>query len=89
MSCLCAFQSPVVTSPVQPQVRVTVSTHHYILVIRPYVIFTVCLQAIAPMQVYGKVYGDHGANNRPLGPDGKRDWTYGLLDCFGRLGLCT
>jgi hypothetical protein len=48
--------------------------------------FTVCtLQPTAPMQVYG----DHGANNRPRGPDGKRGWTYGLMDCFDRFGLCT
>jgi len=52
--------------------------------------FTVsALQAVAPMQVYGKVYGDHGANNRPIGPDRKRGWTYGLMDCFDRCGLCT
>jgi hypothetical protein len=78
------FQSPVAMGNMQPQVRVTVSTHHQILM------FTVCaLQAIAPMQVYSKVYGDYGANKRPRGPDGKRDWTYGLLDCFDRFGLCT
>lgn len=52
--------------------------------------FTVfALEATAPMQVHSKVYGDHGAHNRPLGPDGKRDWTYGLFDCFNRCGLCT
>jgi len=52
--------------------------------------FTVCaLQAIAPMQVYGQVHGDHGANNHPVGPDRKRNWTYGLMDCFDSFGLCT
>ena len=62
--------------------------------IRPHVMFTVCaLQAVAPMQIHTKVYGDFGAyshnHNRPLGPDGKRNWAYGLMDCFGRFGLCT
>jgi hypothetical protein len=52
--------------------------------------FTVCAsQAIAPMQVYSKVYGDHGVNIPAMGPDGKRGWTYGLMDCCGRFGLCT
>jgi hypothetical protein len=51
---------------------------------------TVCaLQAIAPMQIHSKVYGDHGANKHTRGPDGKRDWTYSLFSCFDRCGLCT
>ena len=37
----------------------------------------------------GVVYGDHGAANHPLAPDGKRNWSFGLFDCFGRFGLCT
>jgi Cys-rich protein (TIGR01571 family) len=44
-------------------------------------------QATAPMQVYSKVYGDHGANMHPIGPDGKRGWTYGLMSCSDRCGL--
>ncbi|KAF8490361.1 PLAC8 family-domain-containing protein [Russula emetica] len=73
-------QSPVVQpqSPViggsQPQSPVAISN------VQP--------QAVAPMQVYSKVYGDHGANNRQFGRDGKRNWTFGLLDCSGRCGLC-
>lgn len=89
VSCLCAFQSPVVINPIQPQVRFTVSVHITHSIIHRMSFVLCALQAIAPMQVHGKVYGDHGANNRPLGPDGKRDWTYGLLGCFDRLGLCT
>ncbi len=52
---------------------------------------TVCaFQATAPMQIRGGVvYGDHGAANHPLAPDGKRNWSFGLFDCFGRCGLCT
>jgi hypothetical protein len=57
---------------------------------RPHVMFTLCaLQAMAPMQVHSKVYGDHGANSRPNGPGGKRGWTYDLMGCFDRFGLCT
>lgn len=78
------FQSPVTKGNMQPQVHVTVFTHHQILM------FTVCaLQAIAPMEVYSKVYSDHGANKRVRGSDGKRDWTYGLLHWSDRTGLCT
>jgi hypothetical protein len=43
------------------------------------------LQGTAPMQVGG----NKNANNRPVGVDGKRDWTFGLFDCFDRCGLCT
>ena len=74
---------------VQPQVRVGCLLTIKYSMIRPHVMFTVCLQAIAPMQVYSQVYGDHGANYRPRGPDGKREWSYGLFDCFSRCGLCT
>jgi len=50
--------------------------------------FSVCaLQTVAPMQVYGKVYGDRDANSRPIGHDGKRDWTYGSLNCFDTFGI--
>lgn len=67
-------QSPVVMPPQSP----VMMQPQYPVVMQP--------QAVAPMQVYP----DHGAisHNRPLGPDGKRDWTYGLMDCFGRFGLC-
>jgi hypothetical protein len=43
------------------------------------------LQGTVPM-VAG---GNKNALNRPVGPDGKRDWTYGLFDCFDACGLCT
>jgi hypothetical protein len=42
------------------------------------------LQGTVPMQEGG----NKNANNRPIGPDGKRDWSFGLFDCFGRCGLC-
>lgn len=51
-------------------------------------IFFICLfpsQGTVPM-VAG---GNKNALNRPVGPDGKRDWTYGLFDCFDACGLCT
>lgn len=59
---------------------------------RPHIVLTVCaLQPVPQMQLHKQVYGDFGANdpNRPLGNDRKRQWTYGLFDCFGRCGLCT
>jgi hypothetical protein len=43
------------------------------------------LQATVPMVVGG----NKNANNRPIGADGKRDWSFGLLDCFPRCSLCT
>jgi Cys-rich protein (TIGR01571 family) len=41
-------------------------------------------QGTAPMQVGG----NKNANNRPIGADGKRDWSFGLFDCFPRCSLC-
>lgn len=38
----------------------------------------------APMQVGG----NRNAKNRPIGSDGKRDWSHGLFDCFGSCGTC-
>ena len=35
------------------------------------------------------VGGNKNANNRPIGADGKRDWSFGLFDCFARCQLCT
>jgi hypothetical protein len=32
--------------------------------------------------------GNRNARNNPIGPDGKRGWSYGFFDCFGRFGLC-
>jgi len=32
--------------------------------------------------------GNKNALNCPVGPDGKRDWSYGLFDCFSACGLC-
>ncbi|KAI0279928.1 PLAC8 family-domain-containing protein [Russula aff. rugulosa BPL654] len=34
------------------------------------------------------VGGNKNANNRPVGADGKRDWSFGLFDCFARCNLC-
>ncbi|KAI0279926.1 PLAC8-domain-containing protein [Russula aff. rugulosa BPL654] len=42
-------------------------------------------QGTAPMQVLG---GNRNTKNCPIGPDGKRDWSFGLFDCFDRCGLC-
>ncbi|KAI0286347.1 PLAC8 family-domain-containing protein [Russula brevipes] len=38
----------------------------------------------APMSVGG----NRNALNCPIGPSGKRDWSYGLFDCFSACGLC-
>jgi len=32
--------------------------------------------------------GDKNALNRPIGPDDKRDWSFGLFDCLPRCRLC-
>ena len=32
--------------------------------------------------------GNRNVMNRPIGGDGKRDWSYGLCDCFSDCGLC-
>jgi hypothetical protein len=50
-----------------------------------YVMLCVFSQAIAPMQVVG---GNRNSKNRPIGRDGKRDWSFTLFGCFGRCGLC-
>ncbi len=42
-------------------------------------------QGTAPMQVGG----NRNAKNCPIGPDGMRDWSFGLFDCFSRGNLCT
>jgi hypothetical protein len=42
-------------------------------------------QGTAPMSAGGS----KNALNRPIGPDGKRNWSYGLFDCFSACGLCT
>jgi hypothetical protein len=42
-------------------------------------------QGTAPMQAGG----NKNAKNCPIGVDGKRDWSFGLFDCFARCGLCT
>ena len=49
-----------------------------------HVTFRVLSQGNAPMQVGG----NRNVKNCPIGPDGKRDWTFGLFDCFARCGLC-
>jgi len=41
-------------------------------------------QATAAMAVGG----NKNTLNRPYGPDGKRDWSFGLLDCFSACGPC-
>ncbi|KAF8467960.1 PLAC8-domain-containing protein [Russula ochroleuca] len=40
-------------------------------------------QGTAPMLVGG----NRNARNFPIDSDGRRDWSYGLLDCFDRRGL--
>ena len=35
------------------------------------------------------VGGNRNAKNCPVGPDGRREWSFGLFDCFSRFGLCT
>ncbi|KAH9965161.1 PLAC8 family-domain-containing protein [Russula compacta] len=32
--------------------------------------------------------GNKNALNRPIGPDGYRDWSFGLFDCFSACGVC-
>jgi len=41
-------------------------------------------EATVPMVVGG----DKNANNRPIGADGKRDWSFGLFNCSARCNLC-
>jgi len=41
-------------------------------------------KATGPM----KAGGEKNALNRPQGPDGKRNWSFGLFDCFPRGQLC-
>src|SRR5258708_28586778 len=36
-----------------------------------------------------QVDGNRNARNCPVGPDGKRGWSFCLFGCFGRCGLCT
>jgi hypothetical protein len=36
-----------------------------------------------------QVGGNKNANGRPIGVDGKRDWSFGLFSCFDKCGLCT
>jgi hypothetical protein len=33
--------------------------------------------------------GNKNALNRAVGPDGHRDWSFGLFDCFDECGVCT
>jgi hypothetical protein len=42
-------------------------------------------QGIAPMSAGG----NRNAKNCPAGPDGKREWSFRLYDCFDRFDLCT
>jgi hypothetical protein len=72
------------TQPVnsQPQVCVTIIEKHPIAYTSKWFPAS---QGIIPMQVGN----DRNARNCPIGPDGKRDWSYGLLDCSDRSGLCT
>lgn len=32
--------------------------------------------------------GNKNALNREVGSDGKRDWSFGLFDCFDECGVC-
>lgn len=32
--------------------------------------------------------GNKNALNRAVGPDGHRDWSFGLFDCFDECGVC-
>jgi hypothetical protein len=47
---------------------------------------TLCVfsQDTAPMYLGGH----RNASHRPIGPDGKRDWSFGFFDCLSRCGLC-
>jgi len=49
------------------------------------VVMAYVLQATAQMAVGG----NRNVNNRPIGADGKREWSFGLFDCFPRCSLCT
>ena len=46
--------------------------------------FFFATQGTAPMAAGG----NKNALNCPIGPDGQRDWSYGLFDCFSACGLC-
>ncbi|KAH9993562.1 PLAC8 family-domain-containing protein [Russula vinacea] len=47
-------------------------------------VLCVSSQATAPMSLGG----NRNAKNCPIGPDGVRDWSFGLFDCFDRCSLC-
>ncbi|KAI0279927.1 PLAC8 family-domain-containing protein [Russula aff. rugulosa BPL654] len=34
------------------------------------------------------VGGNRNAKNRPIGSNGKRDWSHGICSCFGSCGTC-
>ncbi|KAF8996340.1 PLAC8 family-domain-containing protein [Cyathus striatus] len=42
-------------------------------------------QPVQPMSIEG---GNKNAKNLPVGPDGKRDWSFGLFGCCGDMGAC-
>lgn len=71
---------------IQPQVRVFTQFPNRLGQLNYMVHVTLCVvsQGTAPMQVGG----NRNARNCPVGPDGKRDWSFGLFDCFARCGLC-
>jgi hypothetical protein len=66
----------------QPQVCVTIIEEHSIAYASKCLLAS---QGTAPMLVGG----NRNARNFPIDSDGRRDWSYGLLDCFDRRGLCT
>jgi hypothetical protein len=78
------YKEPVST---QPKVRASVihpsrfrySTTSFFLFSRLCI-----LQGTAPMAAGG----NKNALNLAIGPDGQRDWSYGLFDCFSACGLC-
>jgi len=76
------YKEPVST---QPQVRASV-IHPVVSDTQPRLFFSrLCAsQGTAPMSAGG----NKNALNCPIGPDGQRDWSYGLFDCFSMCGLC-
>ena len=41
-------------------------------------------KAMAPMSLGG----DRNAKNKPIGADGKREWSNGLMNCFADSSAC-
>lgn len=65
----------------QPQVRIHPVLKH---AIHDHVYLGFFLKGTTSMTTSG----NKNVLNREIGVDGKRDWSFGLFDCFSACGLC-